>query len=110
LRNYRRAKKKKKDPETPRRPYAKNLALTDCYGFRIFGRLSRLLFRKGEYIFIVLNDHTLKTLSDCYKPRSITLTPESLSIAYSQAVVPMTLRGMVGIDRNLDNVTTADTD
>ena len=106
LRNYRR--EKKGNPNT-KRPYAERHVLTDCYGFRIFGRLLRIPFRrKREYIFIILNDHTMKMLSG-RDVRSITLSPDSLSISYSRDVVQIQPQGAIGIDRNLDNITTADT-
>jgi putative transposase len=105
LRNYRR---EKKDNSRAERPHAHKPVLVDCYGFRIFGRLLRIPFRKGEYIFIVLKDHTLKMLSG-HRARSITLTPESLSICYSKDVQQVRPRGAMGIDRNLDNITAADT-
>jgi putative transposase len=101
LRNYR------KNPGE--KPYAKRLVLIDCYGFRVFGRLLRLPYRKSEYIFIVLNDHTLKCISG-FEQRSITLTPDSVSICYSKEVAEMSPKGAIGIDRNLDNVTTASSD
>src|SRR2546422_3949630 len=60
LRNYRRELKRSR---SPRVPYVTRLSLTDCYGFRVIHRLMRLPIRRGEYAFIVLNDHTLRTIS-----------------------------------------------
>jgi len=42
--------------------------------------------------------------------RSATLTPDSLSISYSKETTEIEPEGYVGVDRNLDNVTTASTD
>ena len=42
--------------------------------------------------------------------RSVNLTPESLSISVRRTVEPTTCYGMLGIDRNLNNVTVADTE
>lgn len=90
------------------RPYANKLGLTDCYGFRIFGRLLRIPYRSGEYLFIVLNDHTVETLRG-NKARSVTLTANAVSISYSKiASREMQHAGLIGIDRNLNNVTLAD--
>ena len=61
LQNYR--KELKKRGRSPRVPYVTRLSLTDRYGFRIFHRLVRLPIRKGEYIFIILNDHTMRSIS-----------------------------------------------
>src|SRR5436309_15786870 len=62
LRNYRRELKKM--GQSARVPYVTRLSLTDCYGFRVIHRLVRLpIRRRGEYTFIVLNDHTLRSIS-----------------------------------------------
>src|SRR2546426_494056 len=42
--------------------------------------------------------------------RSVTLTPDSLSISYSKEIGEIQPEGYVGVDRNLDNVTVASTD
>src|SRR2546422_3725602 len=42
--------------------------------------------------------------------RSVTLTPDSLSLTYSKETVEIAPEGYVGIDLNLDNVTTASID
>jgi len=60
LRNYRKELKKRNRSATV--PYVTRLSLTDCYGFRVIHRLLRLPIRKGEYVFIVLNDHTLRSI------------------------------------------------
>src|SRR5439155_8387975 len=105
LRNYR--KELKKRGRSARVPYVTRLSLTDCYGFRVIHRLVRLPARRGEYVFIVLNDHTLRSISG-HTPRSLTLTAKGLSICLSKEIVEIELAGAIGIDRNLDNVTTAD--
>jgi hypothetical protein len=52
LKTYRKALRKNR---ATRRPYARKLMLTDCYGFRIQGRRLRLTLRPHEYIHIELN-------------------------------------------------------
>ncbi|TLY05650.1 MAG: IS200/IS605 family element transposase accessory protein TnpB [Thaumarchaeota archaeon] len=106
LRNYRKELKRNR---SARVPYVTRLSLTDCYGFRVIHRLVRLPVRKGEYVFIVLNDHTLRTMSG-RTPRSLTLTANGLSICLSKETAEIEPVGAIGIDRNLDNVTTADSD
>src|SRR2546427_2728101 len=108
LRNYRRELKKKRR-RSARVPYVTRLSLTDCYGFRVIHRLVRLPIRKGEYTFIVLNDHTLRTVGG-HTPGALTLTANSLSICLSKEIAEIEPVGAIGIDRNLDNVTTADSD
>ena len=68
-----------------------------------------LTLRQGEYAYIELNSHTLAAIQD-HAPRSITLTPKSLSIAYSKDVEELHPYGAIGIDRNLENVTIASSD
>ena len=106
LRNYRRELKRGR---SARVPYVTRPSLTDCYGFRVVHRLVRVPVKKGEYAFIVLNDHTLHTLGG-HTARSLTLTANSLSICLSQEMAEIEPAGAIGIDRNLDNVTTADSD
>ncbi len=81
LRNYRRELKRNR---SARIPYVTRPSLTDCYGFRVIHRLVRLpIGRRGEYTFIVLNDHTLRSISG-HTPRSLTLTTNGLSICLSK--------------------------
>src|SRR6058998_2360837 len=107
LRNYR--KELKKMGQSARVPYVTRPSLTDCYGFRVVHRLVRLPIRRGEYTFIVLNDHTLRTMSG-QVPRSLTLKSNSLSICIAKEIADIEPVGAIGIDRNLDNVTTADSE
>jgi putative transposase len=106
LRNYRKAKKK--NPRT-KLPYAKKLMLSTCYGFKIQNDLLRLPVKPREHIHVRLNIHTLQTLFGL-NVRSVTLTPNSLGITYSKETIEIEPDGYVGVDRNLDNVTTAATD
>ena len=106
LRNYRKAKRK--NPRT-RVPYAKKLMLTTCYGFEITDDLLRLPVKPRKYVYLKLNNHTLRVLSGL-NVRSVTVTPASVSIAYSIGTAEIRPEGYVGVDRNLDNVTTASTD
>ncbi|TMI06881.1 IS200/IS605 family element transposase accessory protein TnpB [Candidatus Bathyarchaeota archaeon] len=61
------------------------------------------------YVYVKLNSHTLQILSGL-SVRSVTLTPDSLCLRYSKETAEIELEGYVGIDRNLDNVTSASTD
>jgi len=106
LHNHRKAKKK--NPRT-RTPYARKLMLTTCYGFKIKDGLLRLPVKPRQYTYVKLNRHSLQVLSGL-SVRSVTLTPDSLSLTYSEETVEIEPEGYVGIDRNLDNVTSASTD
>ncbi|HEV2120294.1 MAG TPA: transposase [Candidatus Bathyarchaeia archaeon] len=106
LRNHRKANRK--NPRT-KLPYARKLMLTTCYGFKIKDGFLRFPVKPRQYVHVNLNSHTLKVISR-FDVRSITLTPESLSMNYSKETTEIEPEGYVGIDRNLDNVTVASTD
>ena len=106
LRSYRKAKRK--NPHV-KEPYARRPRLTTCYGFKVReGELS-LPIHAREHIRIRLNQHIKATINH-FTVRSVTLTEGRLSIAYASKVQEVQLRGFIGIDRNLDNVTVAATD
>jgi putative transposase len=102
--NYR--KTLKQHPEA-KKPFATKRMLTDCYGFRIIGNNLRLVGKHNKGIYIPLNKHT-RTVISAYAIRSISLNTCTLSIAFSKETPNKTpITGLIGIDRNLDNVTTA---
>ncbi len=110
LRNYRKARRK--NPET-KEPYARQLQLITCYGFKIktIERALLLPFKPKQPFYIPLNAHTLRVLSEAnIQIRSVTLTHQQLSISYAKEVEPIRPHGLIAIDRNLDNLTAADSD
>ena len=110
LRNYRKARKK--NPEA-REPYSRRPQLTTCYGFKIRAKPGMLLlpFKPKQPLPIPLNAHTLRVLSEPgIQVRSVTLTNKELSISYAKEVQPIQPRGLIAIDRNLNNLTTANSD
>jgi putative transposase len=95
-----------------RNPYLKKPLLTSCYGFKIVdGKLLVPVGRK-EVNVIPLNTHTIRTLAEPkIRARSFALTRESLSVCIStdlESVVELT--GVVGVDRNLNNLTVGNSD
>jgi putative transposase len=106
LRNYRYALKK-----CPRgkKPYAKKLMLTDCYFFKIVNGRLRLPLRTREYTYIPLNSFLLQSIRG-YTVRSVCLTASTLSIAFSKETVEIKPKGLIGLDCNLDNVTSVSYD
>jgi putative transposase len=105
-------KTRRKNPET-REPYAQRPQLTTCYGFKIRAKAGLLLlpFKPRRPLPIPLNAHVLRILSEPgIQIRSVTLTNEKLSISYSKEVEPIQPRGLIAIDRNLDNLTVAESD
>jgi putative transposase len=110
LRNYRKARKK--NPET-KEPYARQLQLTTCYGFKIkiIEKTLLLPFKPKQPLSISLNAHMLQVLSEPnIQIRSVTLTNEKLGISYAKDVEPIQPHGLIAIDRNLNNLTVADSD
>jgi len=83
--------------------------LTTCYGFKIKDGLLRLPVKPRQYTYVKLNRHSLQVLSGL-SVRSVTLTPDSLSLTYSKETIEVKPEGYLGVDRNLDNVTIASTD
>jgi len=110
LGNHRKARRK--NPET-KEPYARRLQLTTCYGFKIktIEKALSLPFKPKQPLSIQLNAHVLHVLSEPnIQIRSVTLTEEQLSISYAKEVEPIQPRGLIAIDRNLDNLTIANSD
>ncbi|WXG44000.1 MAG: transposase [Promethearchaeati archaeon SRVP18_Atabeyarchaeia-1] len=106
LRNYRHALRKQ--PKA-KRPHAAKLMLTDCYGFRIISGELRLPIRAKEYVYIPLNAYTLRSIEG-WTVRSVCLTTSAVSLTFSREVDQVEPAGLIGIDRNLDNVTIASSD
>ncbi|MGB9002419.1 MAG: transposase, partial [Nitrosotalea sp.] len=79
--------------------------LVSCYGFKINGMLLSFPVANREFVNIVLNSHTLDKLSEGIEPRSFTITPTSLSISVRKEVEEIIVENVIGIDRNLRNVT-----
>ncbi len=106
LKNYRKAERAGK---SVKHPYAQRPQLTTCYGFKITDRSLLLPIRPRNKIRIPLNHHTLQVLCETsLTARSVTLTATTITVAYSKDVPTLKPSGMMGIDRNLDNVTVAD--
>lgn len=106
LRNHRKSSRKNPNVKTP---YANRLLLTTCYGFKIEDDELRLPLKAHSHDYLPLNPHTREVLSDAsFTVRSVTLTEHTLSLTFSRETAKMELRGVIGIDRNLDNITIAD--
>jgi putative transposase len=110
LGNYRKARRK--NPKI-KEPYAQRPQLITCYGFKIKTKEGVLLlpFKPKQPLSIPLNAHVLRVLLEPnIEIRSVTLTEEQLSISYAKEVEPIQPRGLIAIDRNLNNLTVADSD
>ena len=110
LKNYRKAKRQ---GMRVKEPYARQLQLTTCYGFKIktIEKALSLPFKPKQPLSIPLNAHVLRVL---FEPNiqvcSVTLTDQQLSISYATEVEQIQPHGLIAIDRNLDNLTAADSD
>jgi len=87
-------------------PFVKKSYLVNCYGFKINNSLMSIPFEPRQPINILLNNHTVKFLSDpVLKVHSFTLTAFNISICISKEIDMIECTKIVGIDRNLRNVT-----
>jgi putative transposase len=90
----------------PRDPYARRLFLVSSYGFKVVDGILKVPLGSRQYFDIALNNHAKSILSDStLEIRSFTLTINAVSICYSKEVQPIEVRTLVGIDRNLRNLT-----
>ena len=106
LKNYRKAERRGK---RVKQPYARRPQLTTCYGFKTCNDSLLLPIKPGNKIRIPLNHHALQVLSETgVTARSVTLTESTITVAYSKHVPTLEPSGLMGIDRNLGNVTVAD--
>jgi len=102
LKNYRRSLRK----HPTKTPYCIKSMLIDCYARRIIDGKLRLPLTPRNYTYIPLNKHTLSVISG-HTLRSVTLTTCTISVCYSKEIAETVPRGLIGVDRNLDNLTTA---
>ena len=95
----------KKHLET-KKPHVTKLMLMDCYGFKIIDGQLRLSLGNRRFTYIGLNNYVLRSIRG-YTVRSVCLTARNLSIAFSKETVLIDPAGLIGIDRNLSNITSA---
>ncbi|MEM3065443.1 MAG: transposase [Candidatus Nitrosotenuis sp.] len=87
-------------------PFVRKPYLVSCYGFKINGMLLSFPISGRNYANILLNRHTEKILSNkTLEPRSFTITPTALSISVRKQVKEIKPESVIGIDRNLRNIT-----
>jgi len=105
LKNYRKFTHKGR---RVRVPYVWRPQLVTCYGFKIKDGKLLLPSKIGEPIEIPLNSYIRRVLTvSGLQVRSITLTPDKLSMSVAKEVEPTKPAGVVGVDCNLANVTAA---
>ncbi|MGI0066075.1 MAG: RNA-guided endonuclease InsQ/TnpB family protein, partial [Nitrosotalea sp.] len=90
----------------PKSPFVSKPYLASCYGFKINGMLLSIPTGNRNYAHILLNRHTISQLSENgIESRSFTITPNSLSISIRKDIQEIKCTSVIGIDRNLRNVT-----
>ena len=90
-----------------KKPYLSNPVLVSCYGFGIEDRSLVMPIGNRRFEKIPLNPHTLEVISQPgVKVRSFTLTENGVSLCIAKQVEHVHVQGIIGIDRNLRNVTT----
>jgi putative transposase len=86
-------------------PFIRKPYLVSWYGFKINGMLLSFPVSNREFANI-LNNHTAKILSDrTLHPRSFVITPTTLSITVRKNIQEIKPESIMGMDRNLRNVT-----
>jgi len=104
-------KRSVREGRTPKSPYVNKPFLVSCYGFKLNGMLLSIPVGNRNYINIILNQYTQKILSDkSLKVKSFVITHDSISLCIQKKVDEIKCNNVVGIDRNLRNVTVGNHD
>ncbi len=108
LRNYRKDKRKHPDIKKPfiEKSLLRIWIRKEGVAQIIDNKLRLSLQTKKQYVFIPLSDYVLRS-GQGYTVRSVCLTACTLSLAFSKEVAEIVPTGLIGLDRNLDNVTTS---
>lgn len=107
LKNYRKIKKKNADARVPF--MKKHILVIDNQRYQIIHDHLKFPVRPRQFVYIPLNHHVFKTLSEAgLKLGEVTVTENKISISYSQDVPREEPRGQLGIDMNLENATCVD--
>lgn len=90
----------------PKSPYVRKPYLVSSYRFKINGMLLSIPIGDRKFVNIVLNEHTTKIISERdVQIRSFTIKADSISLSIRKDVKEIQCNGIIGIDRNLRNVT-----
>lgn len=86
-------------------PFVRKPYLVSCYEFKINGMLLSFPIQNRKLVNILLNDYVIRQLSNKTELRSFTITPNSLSFTIRKYIEEIKPENVIGIDRNLRNVT-----
>ncbi|MDE1830012.1 MAG: transposase [Thaumarchaeota archaeon] len=106
LKLYKRTIRKKPSAKIPY--ISRNHLILNNESYKIEGDTIRIPTEAGKYLFIKLTRYVLETIRDA-KLGNLVLTDDKLIISYSLTVTEQKVSRFIGMDRNLDNVTTCDT-
>jgi len=98
---------KRKNPQTKIPYISKNHLILDNQSCKILDGQIRIPVKPKHYCTVKLNHYVLEQLQDA-KLGSITITENKLIISYSKEVTQQKPSDFVAVDRNLDNITCAD--
>jgi putative transposase len=89
-----------------REPYAVRPQLVSCYGFKVKNGLLDIPIARGKRLRLPLTKHSLGIISTPgVQVRSFTLTRNRLCLSIAREIPGIECSSMVGIDRNLRNLT-----
>ncbi len=95
-----------REGKNPKSPYVQKPYLVSCYGFKLNEMILSIPIEDRKYINVTLNSHTKQILSDkLLRVKSFVITPDSISLGIQKEVKEIKCDGIIGIDRNLRNVT-----
>lgn len=95
-----------KKGKKPKSPYIQRPFLVSCYGFKVNGILLSFPIKNREFVNVILNHYVTRIVSEkSVKVRSFTITPTSLSLSIAKEIELIKPTKVIGIDRNLRNVT-----
>ena len=85
-------------------PFVLKPYLVSCYDFKITAMFLSFPIANNDKFLVKLNEYTISQLKNV-EPRSFTITPNSISISIRKEVEQIIPENVIGIDRNLRNVT-----
>jgi len=95
-----------REGKTPKTPYIQKPYLVSCYGFKINKTSLSIPIGNRKYVDVILNHYTQQILSDkSLRVKSFVITPDSISLGIQAEVEEIQCNDIMGIDRNLRNVT-----
>ena len=105
LKLYKRMLKKKPDAK---KPYiSKNHLIIDNQSYKIEGDRIRIPLEPAKYLFIRLTSYVYEKIKNT-KLGNVVISNDKIIISYSKDIPEQKPVNFIGIDRNLDNVTTCD--